>query len=209
MLPFSAVHAAAIVDYTFTALSPAPEIGAAISSIGFSGGPFIGGYTNWATGTEAGEPHALISGASGAGRSIDITLDATGYRDISLGGFFQLSAANTIAAIDWQLFYSTDGVNFNQIGSDFSILNVGGGNSENTRITVGANFSLPSSADDNPNVVFRLNSAPGSLTFDGGVPSGGQVRFDNFTINGDVIPEPSTALLSALGICGLLIRRRV
>ncbi len=37
---------------------------------------------------------------------------------------------------------------------------------------------------------------------------GGAVRFDNVIVNGEVVPEPSTALLGALGVLALLRRRR-
>jgi hypothetical protein len=205
------LNAATIVDYEFTSASPAATIGSSISSISTVGGVSVGGYNNWATGSEAGTQRIFFNGASGAGRSIDISLDATGYQDVELGSFFQLTSQNTFSAVNWQLSYSTNGgTDFTQIGSDFPIILTGGGNSENARITNGANFTLPSAADNNANIVFRLNSAPGSLDFDGNTASGGQVALDNFTINATVIPEPSTfALVGLFALTLLFVRRRL
>lgn len=212
ILPSAFLSAQTIVDYTFdnTETRPAPEVGSSISSIS-STLASITGYQAWATGTEQGTDAVVISGASGPGRFIDISLDATGFQDITLGSFFQLSATNTTAAVNWQLSYSLNGgTDFTQIGSDFSIINVGGGNSENSQITTGADFTLPDGANNISSIIFRLNSAPGSLDFNGATASGGQIRFDNFTISGTSIPEPSSlALISGfIALACVMIRRR-
>lgn len=211
---FSVAHAqSTIVSYTFdntTPALPAPAIGSLISSITGTGGPFYQGTGSWATGSETGTQFGVFSGASGAGRSIDISLNAAGYQDITLGSFFQFAANNATAAVDWQLSYSLNGgSSFTQIGSDFAIIYVGGGNSENTHITTGSNFALGAGADNNANIIFRFNSAPGSLDFNGATASGGQIKIDNFNILATPIPEPSTAaLLSLCGLATLALRRR-
>lgn len=174
-----------IVDYTFENedARPAPEVGSFISYISTTGGPVLSDYFLWVTGSEAESSTAVFSGSSGEGRSIDIFLDATGYQDITLGSFFQMSATNVLAAKNWQLSYSLDGgITFTQIGSDFPIINDGAGNSEKSRITEAAGFVLPASANNNSKIVFRLNSAPQSLDFEGNPVDGGQIRFDNFSI---------------------------
>lgn len=213
LLPAASTQAqSTIVDYQFVTASPDATTGSSISSLTGVGGLSVGGYNNWATGTETGTQRIFFNGASGAGRSIDISLDATGLEDITLGSFFQLTSQNNLSAVNWRLSYSTNGgTSFTQIGSDFSIILTGGGNSENARITEGASFNLGGAADNNPNIVFRLNSAPSSLDFDGNTALGGQVAFDNFSVLGTaIIPEPSSfALLSGILALGwIMVRRR-
>jgi hypothetical protein len=213
-LPFTVAHAqSTIVSYTFdntTPALPAPAIGSSISSISGTGGPFYQGTGSWATGSETGTKFGVFSGASGVGKSIDISLNAAGYQNITLGSFFQFAANNNTAAVNWQFSYSLDGgSSFTQIGSDFAIILTGAGNSENTHITTGSNFALGAGADNNANIIFRFNSAPGSLDFNGATASGGQIKIDNFNILATPIPEPSTAaLLSLCGLATLALRRR-
>ena len=202
-----------IVSYTFdntTPALPAPAIGSSISSITGNGGPFYQGTALWATGSETGTKYGVFSGASGAGKSIDISLNAAGYQNITLGSFFQFAANNSTAAVNWQLSYSLNGgSSFTQIGSDFAIILTGGGNSENTHITIGSNFALGAGADNNANIIFRFNSAPGSLDFTGANASAGQIKIDNFNILATPIPEPSTAaVLSLCGLATLALGRR-
>jgi len=215
-LSITVAHAQSnIVSYTFdntVPALPAPAIGSSISSISGSGGPFYQGTGSWATGSETNSRFGVFSGVSGAGRSINISLDATGYQDITLGSFFQFAANNDAAAVNWQLSYSLNGGStFTQIGSDFATILVGAGNSENTHITTGSNFALGAGADDNANIIFRFNSAPDSLNFLGATASGGQIKIDNFNIFATpiAVPEPSTAaLLSLCGLAILALRRR-
>jgi len=189
VLPLTLIAAqTAIVDYTFESASVKPTTGESISSI-VPIGAQIGGYNSWATGLEEESNYIYFNAASGEGRAIKITLDATGYKDLVLGDFFQMSANNALAAINWQLAYSLDGgLTFIQIGEDFPILLKGGGNSENSRITVGKGFALGAEADNNSSIVFRLSSVPGSLNFQEDLALGGQVKFDNFTVHGVAIP---------------------
>jgi hypothetical protein len=49
---------------------------------------------------------------------------------------------------------------------------------------------------------------PGSGVGTGDYGAAGTWRFDNFTISGTAVPEPSAALLGAVGVLGLLRRRR-
>ena len=48
----------------------------------------------------------------------------------------------------------------------------------------------------------------GNTSVTGGTAGTGTVRMDNVVINGTLVPEPSAALLGALGMIGLLRRRR-
>lgn len=209
-LPLSVAQSAVIVNYTFQSQTAVATVGSSISSLTTPGtGGINTPYSTWTTGTEAGQYLVTVNGSSGAGRSIDISLNATGYQDVTLGSFFQLRASNTTAATTWQLSYSINGgSSFTQIGANFAIINTGGGNSESTRITNGANFALPVGANNNANIIFRINSAPGSLNFLGVIADGGQVGFDNFSINASVIPEPSTWALLVGGMTALVVLRR-
>ena len=74
---------------------------------------------------------------------------------------------------------------------------------EATPFTPTATFDLSAPAYNNlTTITFRLS------TFDSHNDNGRLSRFDDFTLNGDVIPEPSTALLGGLGLLALLRRRR-
>ena len=66
-----------------------------------------------------------------------------------------------------------------------------------------ATFDLSASEYNNlSTITFRLS------TFDSINDNGDLSRFDDFTLNGDVIPEPSSTLLGGLGMLCLLRRRR-
>ncbi|MDX1965502.1 MAG: PEP-CTERM sorting domain-containing protein [Pirellulales bacterium] len=79
------------------------------------------------------------------------------------------------------------------------------------------NFSSIPGANNNPNFGFRiLTSKDGLANFTATNPTStyagtGTLRFDMVTINGEVIPEPSTFVLAGVGLAGVLalgLRRR-
>ncbi len=68
-------------------------------------------------------------------------------------------------------------------------------------------------ADFEADAVYMRANAQASYTLGGGLgtgdyAAGGTWRFDNVTLHGSVIPEPSAAMLGLVGILGLLRRRR-
>jgi hypothetical protein len=115
---------------------------------------------------------------------------------------------------DFGLFYSTDGINFTQFGSNYSILvNAApnspwtGSGSRNSAYTFSDDLSSITALNNSPAVYFRLTDESTIALNGGTVATAGTDRVDNFTIS--AIPEPSTyALLAGFAVLGFAALRR-
>ena len=90
----------------------------------------------------------------------------------------------------------SDGVgNFILVGTTATVTNT-------TALT--ATFDLSGVAFDNltAGIRFRLD-----MKDNGSTASNASLRIDDLTVNGTVIPEPGTVILSLVGVAGLLRRR--
>jgi hypothetical protein len=156
------------------------------------------------------------------------------------GAEFAASTAgydNVLVSFDWfsttqgvrdmQPQYTTDGVNWVNIGPLLTILNQADVNVAFE--TFSLDFSGISAVNNNPNFAVKLVSAydptytgAGAPTYTaskltGGLPTvyndnSGNWRFDNITFSGTVVPEPSTLVLLSAGFVAMaatFLRRKV
>jgi len=177
---FQGVHASASSDW--------------IAFVGNGSSSAYGGEDNWTVGAY-----------------YQFSTSTTGFENITVS-VDQVSHPN--GPRDFQLSYSTDGTNFTDFGSMYAIPRnspSGGGLwNETTRLS-NAIFSFDLSAitelDDAATVYFRVTQMS-DTTASGGTPVTSRSLIDNVTINGTAVPEPAATQLGALGMAGLLRRRR-
>lgn len=169
-----------IVSYSFEE-TLTPEIGSAISSVDWNSGG-AEGYSP----VFSNQGDALSVGGFQLTEYFEITLDATGYRDIMLNSF--RSNASASAPANWKISYSLTGPSGTFFDAATYVLNT----STSVIATTVPSFLLPAEADDNDALVLRL-VATSSLRIDGGMAAAnGTVRLDNVSFSGTAIPEPST-----------------
>ncbi|MGL4512925.1 MAG: hypothetical protein ACRCT8_07515 [Lacipirellulaceae bacterium] len=129
---------------------------------------------------------AVVGGTfANNGMSILISVNTLTYEDI----FVSWDQRGTTSGFAGRQFsYSTDGVNFTNVGSDTGTL-------PTTFATKVYDLSAIAAVDNAPSVTFRI-----LLT--GATGATGNNRFDNITVQGTVIPEPGSALIALLGLAG-------
>jgi hypothetical protein len=193
-----------IVNYTLgddTTGTLIPAIGSSISAITWNSG----GSEGYAK-TFSSQGEALSVNSFELGEYYQITLDATGYDNITLGSF--RANGGPSAPKSWEISYSTTGTAGTFTGvSSYDIVST---------TAIGATtipgITLSSNANNNSSIVLRF-TATSSTRVDGGAGlANGTARLDNITISGTLtaVPEPSTyaALMGALAFVGVMIVRR-
>ncbi|RYD42024.1 MAG: PEP-CTERM sorting domain-containing protein [Verrucomicrobiaceae bacterium] len=204
-------------DVTTGTLTPSTGTGTASlvsSTTGiFASGDASGGSTDPATGDDSGWgvatfPAATVGDLTAGARFL---VDTTGYDSITVS--YDVRHSNTASKYQ-AVQYTLDGLAW----TTAQFFSVASGDTWNNLRTV--NLSSITGASNNPNFGFRVVSAFESTATGSGVAgyvaSGptstyattGNWRFDMVTVSGNVIPEPSMALLGSLGVLGLLRRRR-
>lgn len=134
-------------------------------------------------------PGGSLSPAGGTatannGMSILLNVSTVGYEDIQVSWAQRGTATGFTGR---QFAYSTDGVNFTDLGTDTGVLPA-------TWAVQAYDFSSIPSVDNQASVTFRI-------TLTGATNSSGNNRFDNITIEGTpAIPEPGTAVLALLSL---------
>ena len=235
ILPFLSLlvlplQAATITQWNFDASSTTPSTGSGTANLvggttaTFAGGN--GGGFGWNTTT-----YAAQSAGSGT-RGVEFFASTAGFEDITIS--FDHRASGT--ASRWaQIEYTTNGgsswtVAQNNVGGlsphdtfysfniDLSTLsvveNIAGFGVRITSIFAPVAFDQNATlADFSADSAYqRANSqsgfASGSGTGTGDYGAAGTWRFDNVTISGTAVPEPAASLLGAVGVLGLLRRRR-
>jgi hypothetical protein len=198
----SAVASTVATDVTAGNFTP---VGVVPTNVGLSGAGNIFLRSTITQGTEALALSDLDSGlkdyqtvtiSAAPGKFLDLTSVTFGFNannnNDALGGAFTSTAV---------LSSSVNGFGTAITGTNTS--RTAAGLNESTPFTPTATFDLSAPAYNNlTTITFRLS------TFDSHNDNGRLSRFDDFTLNGDVIPEPSSALLGSLGLLAILRRRR-
>ena len=198
----SAVASTVATDVTAGNFTP---VGVVPTNVGLSGTGNIFLRSTRTQGTEALALSDLGSGlndyqtvtiSAAPGKFLDLTsvtfgFNANNNNDLAGGAFTSTAVLSS----------SVNGFGTAITGTNTS--RTAAGLNESTPFTPTATFDLSAPAYNNlTTITFRLS------TFDSHNDNGRLSRFDDFTLNGDVIPEPSTALLGGLGLLALLRRRR-
>jgi len=206
-------HAQVIADWTFETSQPstagpfAPETGA-----GQASGSHASSAAVYSTPAGNGSPHSFSSNNWSVGDYYQFVVSTAGEQDISLT--FDQTSSNT-GPRDFQVEYSTDGTDFTNFGSVYSVLADASPNTPWS--SAGADQSVYTTADDlssitalngAANVYFRLVDTDTTSANAGAVGTGGTDRVDNVVVQGTaVVPEPASAALLAVVALGGLGRR--
>jgi hypothetical protein len=200
-------HAQTIAQWTFESLtapgSPGagvwvtnifPEVGSGVLSA------WHAGNANYTTPSGNGSPKSLNANTWAVGDFYQVVVSTVGYSGIQVS-FDQVSSSSGPGRFNFN--YSTDGVNFTTFATNYVVLvnaapnPVWNNTTYNSIYTYTFDLSAISALNNAATVYFRLvQSTPD--TAGGGTPSAtGSSRIDNFTVS--AVPEPSAALLAALG----------
>lgn len=196
-LPATVCGQTVIVSFTFENTTTA-AIGSGLAGITWNSGGAEGYTTPF-----SGQGQALSVNGFQSGEYYQITLDATGYRDVTLGDFRSNGTAG--APKDWKISYSLTGVSgtFADAGTYTLAANTAANDTTITGLT------LPAGADNNASIVLRLVATSSTRIDGGGGAASGTVRLDNLSFTATAIPEPSAyaAVAGALAL-GLAAWRR-
>lgn len=198
ILPAVSVAQTTIVSFTFEDTTTA-VVGSALSAVTWNSGG-AEGYTS----PFSSQGQALSVNGFQIGEYYQITLDATGYSDISLNDF--RSNGTTGAPKDWKISYSLTGIS--GVFVDATTYTLASNAAADTTTITG--LSLSSGANNNSSIVLRL-VATSSTRIDGTASAAnGTVRLDNISFTGTAIPEPSTyaVLAGLLALSAAMLRRR-
>lgn len=213
-------HAAVLASYDFTTGVTAQTIAASSADADVMAGNFsaVGTYSTnvgissagnaylRSTTTASSQANALTALASGSNDYFQVTISADPGMTLNLTSLtFGMSAQNNNSGGN---FTSTAVLSSNVNGFGTAILGTGGitktaAQSTSTVYTPLASYDLSGAQYQGlSTITFRLT------VFDSINDNGDLSRFDDFTLNGAVVPEPSSALLGGLGILLILRRRR-
>lgn len=213
----SAAHVAkadVIADWTFETSQPTtagpfnPEIGAGSASLS---GLISGATISNPAGN--GSSHSFSANDWQADAYFQFAVNTVGYSGITLS--FDQTSSNTGPG-SYQLEYSTDGINFVDFGTAYSILAnaspnpTWNGTTSSSLYTHTYDLSSIVGLGNDATVDFRLVDLGGASANGGTEGTAGTDRVDNFVVNGTTapVPEPSTLALCGLGAAGVLFRLR-
>jgi hypothetical protein len=189
--------------------------GTTATSVGFGTIATIGGVTNpsFNSGVGSSDPAAsdnsgfqtttyAAQGTNNKTAGIQVNVSTVGFSNVSFT--YDLRHSNTSSQYE-QVQYSLNGTTFFDIGSLFN------GNLGDTWFNGRTiNLSSIAGADNNANFALRVVAAfaPSTTTYTASSPTGtygttGTWRFDQVTVSGTAVPEPSAAAgLFSLGLVG-------
>lgn len=154
---------------------------------------FSGNTLNDINGAGAGGSFSFEGSANNGSSSI-FAVPTNGYVDLNISW----AQRGTSTGYNSRVFeYSVDGGdNWTDVGAYTG----SAGALSATWTLVSIDLSAVSGLDNNPDAMFRL-------TYSGASSSSGNNRWDNFYVQGTLIPEPSTCALLFVGLFGCLSRR--
>lgn len=195
--------------FNFTAQSPttpAASDGGLFS--GLAGGRHASASSVWSSPTGNGSTRSMSATQWAVGDYFSFTSSSLGYSNIKIS--WSQTSSNT-GPRDFGLFYSTDGVNFSQIGSTLTVLANAAPNPTWSSGTPQAIYNFgaisgPVALDNQASITFRLVVLTNASANGGTIAGGGTSRVDDVVIEGTAIPAPASLALAGLG--GLVAARR-
>lgn len=170
-----------------------PEIGSGNASCSHPGSPAFGAGT-WGTVTGNGSSKALTSAGwtnnpnATSGDYYQFAVSTLGYTNISLS-FDETGSASGPGK--FYVAYSTDGVNFTQFGSIYTVANVSwNATTPNATSALSFDFSSITALANAPIVYLRLVDANNTSVSGGTVGTGGTSRIDNVVVAGTIAGPP-------------------
>jgi hypothetical protein len=205
-----------IAVWTFETSQPttagpfSPESGSG-SALGFHSS----GSTVYSSPAGNGSAHSFSSNTWTVGDYYQFQVSTAGFSALTLS--WDQTSSNT-GPRDFQLGYSTDGVNFTNFGSIYSVLAnaspnpVWNSTTSSSIYTFTDNLSGIAALNNQAAVLFRLVDASTVSANGSAVATAGTDRVDNFIVSGTLaaVPLPATAWLFGSGIVamGAIARRR-
>ena len=200
-MPTAVAAATTGTNYTYGAA----DLGALTSGTSLSGYHALAA-TTWSSPAGNGSTYSLSSNNWTSSDYYQVSMATTGYSDISVS--WDQTRTST-GPSSFSLSMSTDGgANFTTLLATYTVVQAGfagtgttGWNSVTNQTGFTNTIDLGTSAANQGNILLRFNSLATSA-------AAGTNRIDNISVTSAVVPEPSAALLGALGALGLLRRRR-
>ncbi len=211
----SAAHLAkadTLADWTFETSVPttagpfSPEIG--------SGSATAVGLGTISSPAGNGSTHSFSANTWNVGTSYyEFDVSTIGFNNISIS--YDQASSNTGPGL-FNLEYSTDGVHFSNLLTDYTVLanatpNTPWSGTGSENLAYNISFNLNALAVNNAATLdFRMVDDSATSANGGAVGSGGTDRVDNVIVAGSVapVPEPSTLALCGLGGLATLLRLR-
>ena len=180
LLPLTAAAQVTFVRFTFEDTTAA-MVGSTLSLVSWNSG----GAEGYANGF-LDQGRALSVGNFQSGEYYQLTLNATGYTNITLNSF--RSNGSAAAPKDWKISYSLTGVSGSYVDASTYVL---ASNNAVGTTTIGG-LALPAGANNNSSIVLRLTATSSSRIDGTASAANGTVRLDNISFTGTAIPEPAT-----------------
>jgi hypothetical protein len=212
-VPFG--FAQTIAQWTFELNTPADlNNSATISSIaadvgsGTASGVHADAASDWSTPAGNGSANSFSVNTWGVGDYFQFQTSTLGFTGILLS--WDQTSSGT-GPRDFELGYSTDGINFTPFTTYSVLANaapnpVWNATTYSSLYTFTYDLSAVTALDNDADVFFRLVNTSTISASGGTVAAAGTDRVDNFTVA--VVPEPSTYVLGGLGLAMLIYLRR-
>ncbi len=179
-----------------------PESGA-----GSATGLHASSLTAYSSPAGDGSSHSFSANTWATGDYFQFEVSTVGLDDVMLS--WDQTSSST-GPRDFELEYSTDGTNFTNFASYEPQVNgspnmpwAAGLMAPNTTVyLLTDDLSSVTAINNASTVYFRLADTDTTSESGGTVGTSGTDRADNVTVTASAVPEPSTLLLSLLGVCG-------
>ncbi|MES2437892.1 MAG: PEP-CTERM sorting domain-containing protein [Verrucomicrobiota bacterium] len=207
LLASGASPAAVLAAWTFETTIPAtagpfaPESGSGAAT------GFHATTSTYSNPAGNGSTESFSSNGWSVGDYYQFETSSTGFSGITIT--FDQNGSGT-GPRDFKLQYSTDGASFTDFGSAYAlpagIMWATGAAATPAVTTFSFDLSSITALDNDSSIFFRLVNTTTTSIGNGTVAAGGTGRVDNVVIA--TVPEPASILLGALGLLGILRRRR-